>query len=235
MMSVKDASNDAVKTFLRTYSRFLRRDFLAILVKMTAKELGIRTVRSDWRTRKGMLAFLSASWERFVDLCSRETIFKWYCTHFDAHEKVFSHRKLMMFIYANWSQFCSVLSTPSVLMAIKNSQNEIESYLNAGPNGRNQAWTETESGKQFFEIVNQFKGASPAPAVIKPVAKPAPVEEFKPIEIANFDPSLETSPEDDIVIESTYDCLPFEIGTFASTEFSYNPQMQFAYNPFEDF
>ncbi|EAX99295.1 hypothetical protein TVAG_113110 [Trichomonas vaginalis G3] len=215
-------STDVVKTFLKNYSRFLRRDFLAILVKMTAKELGIRTVRCDWRTRKGMLAFLSASWERFVDLTSRDTIFKWYCNNFDSLEKVFSNRKLMMFIYANWSEYGTFFSSPATLSLIKNSQNEIDSYITTGANARNQGWTETEAGQVLSGIISHFKGGLPQAAPAKPAAKPI-VEEPKILEpeTANFDASLEasSSPDDEIVIENSYDCLPFEIGAFGTNEF----------------
>ena len=88
--SIFQKQNDSieeVKNYLKNFSKLLRRDFLAILVKMCAKALQIRTVREDWRTRTGMLQFMQQNWPKFLVLVNTETCIKWFCSNFEQKEE----------------------------------------------------------------------------------------------------------------------------------------------------
>ena len=228
-------SVDNIKKHLKNYSRFLRRDFLAILVKMTAKELNIRTVRGDWRTRKGMLAFLQSSWGKFVNLVSADSIFNWYTHNFDSAEKFFTNRKLMMFIYANWSQYSSFLESRRTIDFIKIHQNELEEMASMGLD-KTYEWSSSEIGAQMEHLIKRFRGALPANSLLKstdesndedivvvqepklnPVPLPQP-EQAEQVVVPN-ESSVESqasteaisSEYDDISVEDSLDIFPFEI------------------------
>ena len=166
-------SVETVKTTLKSYSRFMRRDFLAILVKMSAKNFNVRTVRCDWRTRSGMLAFMQGVWERFFPLLSQDTIFKWYCQNFDTQEKVFSNRKFMMYIFANWQAHQSFLKQEETLTFLKVNQNEAEILLSNPKAKHSQAWAQP-IGTKFLEIINEFASSKPAQVNSSPVPLAAP-------------------------------------------------------------
>ena len=122
-------SPETVKSELRVYSKFLRRDFLVILVKMSSKYFGIKTVRTDWRTRKGMLAFLSQCWERLNPLFHQESIFKWYAESFNSLEKVLGNKKFVLYIFSNWDTYSKLLTDNEILQLIRNNQTEFEALL----------------------------------------------------------------------------------------------------------
>ena len=219
-----------IKKYLKGFSRFLRRDFLAILVKMCSKELGIRTVREDWRTRSGMFSFLSSAWPKFLVLVSTDTIFRWYCINFESLEKLFSNRKFVMFIYANWSKFREFLSSQETITFLKKNQLEIEQYLE-GSSASDAEWKHTEIGEQIIQIINSFKSGISVQATAfvpkrevqaAPVCVPQPAPAAKEEEIS-FSPQIEDLSSqniDDIEIQDSYDTLPFDL----RLDTSYNDQ-----------
>ncbi|EAX97367.1 hypothetical protein TVAG_499040 [Trichomonas vaginalis G3] len=206
-------SMDNIKACLKGYSRLLRRDFLAILVKMTAKEFGIRTVRCDWRTRKGMFAFLQGSWERFHPLLNQPTVFNWYCTNFDSAEKLFSNRKFVMFIYANWKQYESFLTNPNTILCIKSHSNGIETLINSPSVPKGFDWLESEPGKSILEIVHHFKNGQAGKfhqddieiASSPEEQTPEPMKELQPEPELNLQPEAD---EDHIDLEYAFFLYP---------------------------
>lgn len=170
----QQTSIETVKTTLKTYSRFMRRDFLAILVKMSAKNFNVRTVRCDWRTRSGMLAFLQSVWERLFPLLSQDTIFKWYCQNFDSQEKVFSIRKFMMYIFANWQTHADFLKQEETLSFLKINQNEAEILISNPKSKHSQAWSQPV-GAKLLEIIEDFAAnkANQIPASHVPISQPS--------------------------------------------------------------
>lgn len=120
---------ETIKQFLRHYSRLLRRDFLCILVKMSAQQFKIPTKRLDWRTRDGMFNFLQSIWIRLYPLLHEKTIFNWYLNYFQHLEKILSMKKFMMFIYNNWDKFQSILTDPDVILYMKNNENKISELV----------------------------------------------------------------------------------------------------------
>ena len=155
VLSSQSVSVEEIKKYLETFSRFLRRDFLAILVKMTSKQLGIKTVRSDWRTRKGMLSFLQTHWNQFKTLVESDTIFHWYTTNFHTAEKILENRKLLMFLFANWSQYGSFLSTQPALSLLRARQNELELLAESQENV-NIEWSNQETLQKMTDILKHF-------------------------------------------------------------------------------
>ena len=155
MQTKEIVTPDTVKNKIRTYSRFLRRDFLAILVKMSAKHFNIRTVRCDWRTRTGMVAFLQGIWERFAPLLDTDTIFHWYCVNFDSHETLFSNRKFMLYIFANWPKYEQFFKQQETLDFLKMNQNEIEILLSGSKFQQQANWTDPIS-QQLSTIIEDF-------------------------------------------------------------------------------
>lgn len=226
-------SLDNIKACLKGYSRLLRRDFLAILVKMTAKEFGIRTVRCDWRTRKGMFAFLQSAWDKFFPLLSQQTIFKWYCTNFDSAEKLFSNRKFVMFIYANWKQYESILTNPTTMMCIKSHANGIETLLNSPSIPRGFDWLETEPGKVVYELINHFKNGQSSKIQQEDDEIASSPEERVQEQAIEIEPEITlpteelSNPDDEIDLESAFVIFPNDLMYFEFKEPA-------TYNHFED-
>ncbi|EAX95338.1 hypothetical protein TVAG_406860 [Trichomonas vaginalis G3] len=125
--------------FLRKFSKHLRRDFLAILVKMASKEFAIPTVRRDWRTRKGMIAFLVDNWSNIKHLIMTDTFFKWYCWQFPMLEDLLVNRNFVMFLYDNWAKYKQILTNsntnflltmnmPNLLQLISNASSSVDTF-----------------------------------------------------------------------------------------------------------
>ena len=183
MQTKQEITADTVKAKIRTYSRFLRRDFLAILVKMSAKHFNIRTVRCDWRTRTGMVAFLQGVWERLSPLLEDDSIFNWYCTNFDSHETLFSNRKFMLYVYANWVKYGEFFKQQETLNFLKINQNEIEILLN-NPKLQEQTHWPQPVGDQMMAIIDDFlkiKAQQNYLSTSAPTPKPMPKSSSMPL------------------------------------------------------
>ena len=165
-------SVDQVKNTLKQYSKFMRRDFLAILVKMSAKYFNIRTVRCDWRTRTGMIAFLQGVWEKFLPLLSEDSIFNWYCTNFDTLEKLFSERKFMMFIFSKWEEYQDFLKSDEALCFMKQNEDSIL-VLVSNPKTQHPAiFDHQPAGQQILNIIEEFSVAKVTLGTSAPRAMP---------------------------------------------------------------
>jgi hypothetical protein len=95
---------------MMVFSRYLRRDFLAILVRMTANVLKVHTSREDWRTRDGSLRFFARHWDIFSKLLVTNKGLQWFVRHFDQFQKILCNRKLSLFIFNNWVKYGSLFS-----------------------------------------------------------------------------------------------------------------------------
>ena len=106
---VSVAHIENVKRTMSVFSRYLRRDFLAILVKMISKELKIQTQRKDWRTRDGSFEFLAKHWDRIYSLLTEQTPIQWFVTRFDSLEKILCNRKFSIYLFPPAIEYLSVL------------------------------------------------------------------------------------------------------------------------------
>ena len=234
-------SVEEVKKHLKIYSKFLRRDFLAILVKMCAKELLVRTVREDWRTRTGMLQFLQQNWAKFLSLVNNDTIFNWFCNNFESLEKILSNRKLVLFIYANWSQYSQYLATPEAIDFFKKNQLEIASFIE-GDVQSSKEWMTTEYGSKFIEIYKAFCIAPTHISIPQKIIQQKPIQQQQiirqPVTTLKADemvfcPVIEdysATEDDQLEIEDTFDVLPFEVDLHTISDLEY-PSYQFDDTP----
>ena len=239
--SIFQKQNDSieeVKNYLKNFSKLLRRDFLAILVKMCAKALQIRTVREDWRTRTGMLQFIQQNWAKFLVLVNSETCVNWYCRNFEQLEKILSDRKFSLFLYSSWEQYKALLASKQCIAFLKQNQIQICEFLD-GKQTENQKWMETEIGEQIVNIIKKYKVSpatatnfvsvlpqpKPAVAPIRPVIQssyyPQHQHQYIPEETVTepeitFEPQVEitsASEFDEIEIEDSFDPMPYEFET----------------------
>ena len=232
-------SVEEVKRQLKNFSKFLRRDFLAILVKMLAKELQLRTVREDWRTRTGMLQFIQQNWPRFLILVNSDTIFKWYCSNFESLEKLLSNRKFALYVQANWASYRQILSPRESVDFLKRNQLGICQFIEGQK--QNEQWMGTELGQQIVSIIDDFKSSKPTvnipqfpvtnTVVPKPINRPAtPVLAAQNTETTevSFAPTIEItsgSEFDDLEIEDTFDSIPFEYELTSYDTSAYDPTL----------
>jgi len=145
-----------IKDRLQLYSRFLRRDFLAVLVKMLARELRLKTVRTDWRTRAGMMTFLNNHWDSLEVLLGHRTCFQWFCQSFNQIEKILSIRKFVLHIYSNWNDYSSYLQNDETKIYLKQNQEYIETVIQSDMS----ISEELENKAQIFQIIKEFKSGS---------------------------------------------------------------------------
>ena len=120
---------DEVKRSLFNFSPQLRRDFLAILVKMTAKEFNLVTVRKDSRTKDGMLKFLAKHWLLLKPQLYHDTAIHWFVSIFSMTEFIFSDRQFALFIYNNWSVYKQTLIRQDIIQFMKYSQKFLKQIL----------------------------------------------------------------------------------------------------------
>lgn len=201
---------------------------------MSAKEFGIRTVRCDWRTRKGMLAFLQSAWEKFHQQLSEKTIFRWYCTNFEACEKLFSNRKFIMFIYMNWKQYENFLSNPNTIICMRSHTKGIETLLTTNSSNKNAEWLETETGKGILEMVAHFKkGVSSKvisddeEVISSPEESTQTTVQSEPIQTETAVPV--SNPDDEIDLEYSFILFPQEFNFFESKDSIFSPTLEDAF------
>ena len=170
---------------LKTFSKFLRRDFLAVLVKMLSKELNLKTVRSDWRTRSGMFTFLQNNFEKLINLIQEETIFKWYCLNFEKIEKVFSIRKFMMFLYSNWIIYKNILIKKESIEFLINNQQKIHDLI------QNPEIYNKESllinNQSILNIISSFHSSKKSFEINSPPPSPHQNDNFEEFSIPEID------------------------------------------------
>lgn len=146
---------DSIKAVLKNYSRYLRRDFLAFLVKSTSKQIGIHTSRDDWRTRTGMYKYLMRSWNRISPLLEQRCAVSWYVRNFEILENVLNKRKFAMFIHSHWKEYGEHLEQLSTISFIQAHVKEIGDYLNPKIEGPPPSCLDED--QVFAQIVSGYK------------------------------------------------------------------------------
>ena len=175
MNSPQTEVSKEIKTLLCKYSPQLRRDFLAILVKMAAKEFSLVTVREDWRTKEGMLKFLEKVWDMLQPLLFQNNAISWFCGVYSTIEQVFSDRKFALYLQAYWSKYARIVLRQDILIFMKYYQKQLKSILK-GETKIPEEWLQLNFAKDFFEMVNEYlskrKEGNPLPDVIKTMEQP---------------------------------------------------------------
>lgn len=184
-----EEKSDIVKQMdkeLRRYSKTLRHRFLKILVKCAAKEFKIQTVRNDWRTRKGMLAFLADNWEKIQVLIHSDTFFRWFCCFYSQLENVFIKGNLAMFLYQNWNQFKTYLYNRNSILFLSINSTEISTLVTRSSSPIPQGWYQMEPGITFCKIIEQMRGPVESSAISQsPSSSSEQIEDimtFSPLE-----------------------------------------------------
>ena len=171
------ATPETVKEHLRKYSRFLRRDFLCVLVKTCAKHLQLHTSRDDWRTRTGMLKFFTRSWCGISSLLDDHSIFiGWYTKNFQLSERLLTNRKFSQFLYRNWAKYKQFLSLFSTEEFMQNHQGTLSDVLN-GKQEHIEELKSSETGREFVRIIEEFH--EERNVNILPEVDAAPVEQIQ--------------------------------------------------------
>jgi hypothetical protein len=148
---------ELVKNILQNFSRLLRRDFLYVLVKTSAKQLQIPTSRDDWRTRDGMLAFIARNWNIISVLLYNQSEFVgWYAIHFQSSEKLLTDQKFAKFIHKNWVKYKEFFLCSSTQDFMQINQNYLSTLLN-GNEEHIEEFSASEIGASFIEILAEFR------------------------------------------------------------------------------
>ena len=155
--SNKDVVN-SMKATLNQFSPHLRRDFLQILVRLTAMQFSVQTVRSDWRERKGMLAFLADRWTQLKILINQDTFFRWYCYSFPKIESILVIRNFVIFLYENWTQYKEFFNRKDVFCFIHWTSLDLEQILiNKRITKYPDVWHQCPIGIAFINIIQHFR------------------------------------------------------------------------------
>ncbi|EAX94502.1 hypothetical protein TVAG_241890 [Trichomonas vaginalis G3] len=151
-----------IKSILAKYSSNLRRDFLAILVKLSAKKLNMYTVRNDWRTKKGMLDFLERNWEAISKFIVSDPAISWFCNNYSNMAQAFTDRKFAFFIQDNWSSVGDILSRADVLTILQYQKPVIKQMLETkDPVQIPPIWAQFQPSRDLFHIIKMYKTGSP--------------------------------------------------------------------------
>ena len=149
---------ETVKRFMMVFSRYLRRDFLAILVRMTSIILKLHTSRDDWRTRDGSLKFFARNWDAFSKILVTSKGLQWFVKHFDQFQKILCNRRLSLFIFKNWAIYGSLFSDPEFEKFLANNSVDFLNVLQGNcmehPILKNEKF-----GKRIETFVRDFNGA----------------------------------------------------------------------------
>ena len=146
-----------IKKTLYKFSPQLRRDFLAILVKMAAKHFNLVTVRADWRTRQGMLGFLSKIWARFQPLLQETNPISWFASIYGVTCHIFVDRHFALFIQNNWTRYQTTLMKPEIIQFMRFNQKEIYSLLKSRSTPVIPLqWTPFPLAVEFFQIIDDY-------------------------------------------------------------------------------
>ena len=152
---------DSMTKFLKKFSKHLRRDFLQILVRLTAKKFSLQTVRDDWRERKGMLAFLADRWTDLHNLILQDTFFNWYCYYFPTIESVLVVKKFVIFIYDNWDKYSDFFKRKDVIFFIHYNILDLEQILiNPKITRFPELWSKFEVGTSLSNIIHEYRQAT---------------------------------------------------------------------------
>jgi len=156
--SKMNENSDSIKDYLRRFSAHLRRDFLVIIVKMASRELNIQTVRNDWRTREGMMRFLSRFWEKIVILIEGDSVFNWFCTNFEKYQQLFEHKKFMLFIQMNWKQYGKMLKLEQTKETMRLNISTMISFVSSISEKDAILIQSYDSGYELYEMFVHYHG-----------------------------------------------------------------------------
>lgn len=159
-----------IKSTLAKYSPALRRDFLAILVKLAAKKLNMYTVRNDWRTKDGMLDFIRRNWDSIGNFINTDPCINWFCTSYQPLSHAFTDRKFALFIQDAWATVGPVLNRPDVFALFKYQSQIVKSLLES----KTQicippVWAQFQAGIDLYRIIEQYKSGT---AIVSPPQSP---------------------------------------------------------------
>ncbi|EAX98083.1 hypothetical protein TVAG_415070 [Trichomonas vaginalis G3] len=199
-----------MKSVLTKYSPTLRRDFLAILVKLSAKKLQTYTVRNDWRTKTGMLEFLQRNWDRISNFIEQDPAINWFCINYTPLEKIFTDRKFALFIQDSWDVVGRILSRPDVLMVFKYQIPTVLSLLESKiPITIPQIWTQYQASNDLFHVIEMYKngGVPVSPQDQCEIPRLVTTEEIFYSPDNNYDPNFDNF-EIDFTDQNIFDqCL----------------------------
>ena len=153
--NVSVSTIEQVKRTMSCFSRYLRRDFLALLVKMVSKSLHIQTQRKDWRTRDGTFEFLARHWDKAYPLFVERTPINWFATRFDSIEKILCNRKFSMYLYYNWDQYKDTLIQYDFIKFLQSNSLLVMQALEKGDIS-NSLFTNTKYGIEMGNIIKGF-------------------------------------------------------------------------------
>ena len=179
------------------------------------------TIRKDWRTREGSLEFLSRNWYFFRESFNKRPVIFWYCANFEALESILSHRKFVMFLYKNWSQYGNFVSSKECVSFLRiHSKAALECIKNKSLTAPD--FPNTPISARFVEILDHFhqrktemvtRAAEKKTLEIHESVVPTqtPVQATDSIVIENSFPDPEAEEffhfEDSCPSEPTYDCV----------------------------
>lgn len=203
-------STENLKQELKRYSSYLRRDFLAVIVKLSGKMFGMHLTRTDWRTRTGMLNFISKNWEILSEAIRNPTnTMGWYAANFEFIEKILNDRKFSVFLYTIWHQYSAFLMDHETVRFMHMHMQEISTAISSKDEVANFSFENCETGRKVADIILKFKGrkrethpVAPAPVVQQPQSTPVSLDPY-PINFGLVDTIFAENEEYNF---DTFDC-----------------------------
>ena len=152
------------KNCLVQFSPQLRRDFLAILVKMAAREFKMITVRNDWRTRDGMLKFIEKIWPKLRNVLFEDNAIFWFVSIYRYTENAFSNRHFAIFLYDNWQKYKDILKNQETINFLRYNQKHIKEVLKLGQKASMPfQWQNYPIAIILFQIIQEFTNKTQSP------------------------------------------------------------------------
>lgn len=157
---------------------------------------GLHLRREDWRTRTGMLDFISKNWEFLSGVISSPTnTMGWYAANFEFIEKILSCRKFAIFLNSVWGEYNEFLCNHDTIRFMHSNMQEITSKLTSKAENDNFTFNNCEVGRKIAELINKYKASlackrpdtpidySPIiPQSQQQILLPPPLEESHPID-----------------------------------------------------
>ncbi|EAY22973.1 hypothetical protein TVAG_077200 [Trichomonas vaginalis G3] len=160
-----------LKTELKQFSIYLRRDFLCVLVKLASRQFGIHLNRTDWRTRTGMLSFIQRNWEQIsIALRDPSNFIGWYAINFEFNERILSDKKFTLYLSSIWDKYCDFFNNHETNCFMRSNSNEIVNAISKNENVDGYSFVNTKIGQTLAEIIKKFKNVNEfhGPSIIPP-------------------------------------------------------------------
>ena len=87
---------------LGKYSRKQDYTFLKILVRFISFKYDIPTKRNDWRTRIGMIKFISDYWIILISSLMEDSFLMFFCNYYEQFQKIFKKEDFSLFLLKEW-------------------------------------------------------------------------------------------------------------------------------------